>query len=308
MYEREYQGYGGYEDSYEDEPYEAEQGRGEARRPSRRRKRRRTSRWGNLLLLAVLILGMLLGWVVRDRLEAGKPEPSQTEVGEDLAEQLAALAKEEPKAAPLARSPEDYPAELLELALRNRETLDFVLGWPENRDSEPAASVEEARLGTVPLLLQWDPRWGYAEYGGGPMALNGCGPTALAMVLCALTGKGDVTPYTVAAAAQHAGYFVEGTGTSWELMSQGCRQFGLAAQELPLVEGRIISALEAGQPVICSVRAGDFTTSGHFIVLAGVEDGKFRVNDPNSRANSARLWDYDTLAPQISNLWAYTLG
>ena len=26
------------------------------------------------------------------------------------------------------------------------------------------------------------------------------------------------------------------------------------------------------------------TTTGHFIVLTGVEDGKIRVNDPNSQA------------------------
>ena len=44
------------------------------------------------------------------------------------------------------------------------------------------------------------------------------------------------------------------------------------------------------------------------VLLIGVEDGKFRVNDPNRRSNSEKLWDYDTLAPQIRNLWAYTLA
>ena len=41
---------------------------------------------------------------------------------------------------------------------------------------------------------------------------------------------------------------------------------------------------------------GDFTTSGHFILLTGVEDGKYQVNDPNRHSTSQKLWDYDTLA------------
>ena len=55
------------------------------------------------------------------------------------------------------------------------------------------------------------------------------------------------------------------------------------------------------------MRPGDFTTTGHFIVLAGVEDGKIRVNDPNSVKRSEELWDYETLEYQINNLWAYTV-
>ena len=49
---------------------------------------------------------------------------------------------------------------------------------------------------------------------------------------------------------------------------------------------------------------GDFTSSGHYIVLTGVEDGSFRVNDPNSRLRSQRLWSYEELEGQIRNIWA----
>ena len=34
----------------------------------------------------------------------------------------------------------------------------------------------------------------------------------------------------------------------------------------------------------------------------------FRVNDPNRRANSEKLWSYETLEPQIRNLWAISVG
>ena len=56
-------------------------------------------------------------------------------------------------------------------------------------------------------------------------------------------------------------------------------------------------------PVICVVGPGDFTTSGHFLVLTGYEDGKFRINDPNSYANSQKLWAYEDIKRQIRNIW-----
>ena len=68
----------------------------------------------------------------------------------------------------------------------------------------------------------------------------------------------------------------------------------------------VFGALEAGQPIICSMRPGDFTTAGHFIVLTGTQDGLLCVVDPNSPARSASLWEYSRLEPQIKNLWAYT--
>ena len=66
----------------------------------------------------------------------------------------------------------------------------------------------------------------------------------------------------------------------------------------------MVSALEAGNPVILAMGPGDFTTSGHYIVLTGVEDGAFRVNDPNSVKNSCRLWTYEELEGQIRNIWS----
>ena len=65
------------------------------------------------------------------------------------------------------------------------------------------------------------------------------------------------------------------------------------------------SALRGGRLIICVVGPGDFTTSGHFIVITGMQDGQFTVNDPNSTQRSSMLWDYETLEPQISNLGAF---
>ena len=159
--------------------------------------------------------------------------------------------------------------------------------------------------GSFPTLLQWDARWGCTPYGGSILAITGCGPTALSVVACGLTGDASLTPAAIAAWAQRQGY-AGADGTSWELMRSGCEHFGLYAQELSLTEAAVFGALEAGQPIICSMRPGDFTTAGHFIVLTGTQDGLLCVVDPNSPARSAPLWEYSRLEPQIKNLWAYT--
>lgn len=157
----------------------------------------------------------------------------------------------------------------------------------------------------VPLLLQTDERWKDTPYGNSTIEISGCGPTCLSMVLVALTGNQDMTPASVAEFSQTNGYYVDGIGTSWSLMSDGAKKLGLKVKELPLDEKTIADRLNNGYPVICSVTRGDFTDEGHFIVLTSYENGSFRVNDPNSSVNSARAWSYDRLKGQISAMWTY---
>lgn len=221
---------------------------------------------------------------------------------------LAVMALTNGKVREVMAHADQYPAELLELLKNNEETADFVLGYPEKKDAPPAETIGEVTAGEIPLLLQWDERWGYCIYGDDMIALNGCGPTAVAMVAAGLTGDNTVTPYKVAQFSAENGYYAGDSGTSWTLMTEGAQQFGVRGEEMGLSEDSVISALESGHPIICSMRPGDFTTTGHFIVLTGVEDGKIRVNDPNSRIRSEKLWDYSRLEGQINNLWEFTLA
>lgn len=200
-----------------------------------------------------------------------------------------------------------WPESLQALLERHPDALEFVEGYPDHKDDAPAETIGDVVQGQFPLLLQWDARWGYVRYGDDLLAVTGCGPTCLAMAAAGLTGDNTITPAAVAEQAQRDGYWVDGV-TSWGLMTDGCRAWGLISEELPLIESAVTGALEEGRPIICSVRPGDFTTTGHFILLAGVEDGNIRVNDPNSPQNSDRLWTYDELEPQIRNLWAFSLS
>ena len=197
----------------------------------------------------------------------------------------------------------DYPESLIALLERNPETEQFVLEYPLYRGGSYDLQ-EYADMDTVPLFLQWDQRWGYETYGSDMMAITGCGPTCLAMVGYYITGEDRFDPAKVAAFAEENGYYVEGSGSSWTLISQGGKTLGLDVNELPLDENRMKQALEHGNPIILAMGPGDFTTSGHYIVLTAVQDGKFVVNDPNSPNRSARLWSYEEISGQIRNIWA----
>ncbi len=196
-----------------------------------------------------------------------------------------------------------YPESLIELLERNPETENFVLQYPLYQPEDYDLSDTGDGAG-VPLLMQWDKRWGYEIYGSDMIAITGCGPTCLAMAGYYITGDGETfDPAAVAAFSEKNGYYASGYGSSWTLISEGGVKLGLDVTEIPLVKKRIMDNLEVDNPIICSMRAGDFTTSGHYIVMVGTEDGLIRVNDPNSYANSEKLWSYEQLEGQIRNLW-----
>lgn len=198
----------------------------------------------------------------------------------------------------------EYPGSLIELLERNPETEEFVLNYPfrdEVQDSELDCDLSQG----VPLFMQWDRRWGYIKYGSDVVGITGCGPVCLSMAGYYVTGGDEAfVPEKVIEFSADSGYYEPGYGTSWTLISEGGVKLGLDVKELPLVKQKIVDNLEAGNPVICSMRAGDFTTTGHYIVLTAWEDGQFRVNDPNSHENSEKLWSYEQIEGQIRNLWA----
>ncbi len=194
--------------------------------------------------------------------------------------------------------------ELDDMLEKNTETADFVSGYQErdNYINQPIDLSEDFEPGTVPLLLQWDKRWGYDSYGDSIIGLSGCGPTCLSMAYLYFTEDTTENPRTMAEFAGENGFYTEG-GTSWSLWTEGAALLGLSGEELPLDENLMKRALDKDGLIVCSMRPGDFTTTGHFILIRGYDENGFIVNDPNRRAHSQRQWSYEELSGQIKNLW-----
>lgn len=199
-----------------------------------------------------------------------------------------------------------YPEKILGMMDKNMETVDFVYDYLEKRGHVYTSQLDldkDIKSGEIPLLIQWDERWGYGQYGENIVATSGCGPTCMAMVIAGLTGNTTITPYTLAVYSEEWGYLTSDGNTTWSFITEGGKEFGVQGQTISLNEETVTETLAEGNPIICSVGPGDFTDNGHFIVLVGCKDGKIKVNDPYSYANSEKLWEFDVLQPQIKNLW-----
>ena len=197
------------------------------------------------------------------------------------------------------------PENIRNLYEKNPDTEDFVFSYMELYGTKGEVDLSEhLKSAEIPLFMQWDKRWGYMEYSGDCVAITGCGPVCLSMVAFHLTKNKDMSPDRIVEFAIENNYYSEGSGSLWTLIGEGGKKLGLNVKELPLSENVIINNLQKGNPIICVMGKGDFTTTGHFIVMTKYEDGKIWVNDPNSFENSEKGWEYDKIKSQIKNLWA----
>ena len=81
----------------------------------------------------------------------------------------------------------EYPESLIDLLERNPETEDFVLQYPF-RDTQELEAFSYDLSDGVPLMMQWDKRWGYLNYGSDVVGITGCGPLCLSMAGYYVTG------------------------------------------------------------------------------------------------------------------------
>ena len=163
--------------------------------------------------------------------------------------------------------------------------------------------------GLVPLLMQWDWRWGFDHYGGGPGGLTGCAPTCMAMIGLGLTGDESINPRDMFVYSENSGFWVPGQGTSWSLVTNAFPNHPIYGAQINPDEWTIRAELEAGHPVLINVGIGKFSAVGHFMVLAGIaEDGTFILNDPNNLENCSRTWPWSELSTEVVSAWSYSLA
>ena len=148
---------------------------------------------------------------------------------------------------------------------------------------------------------QTDARWGNKLYGRtGTIGWEGCGPTALAMVVASMTDN-KVTPYDVAQWSAQNGYRCEGNGSYHSLIPNGGEHYGLTVDKIGKDSKKLVEALESGKLVIAIMAPGHFTTTGHFIVLRGItEGGNVLVADPASVKRSNKEWPLGIIVNEAS--------
>lgn len=282
--------------------------REQMRRKKRRRLRRKIRRicrlTAVLALLLVAVFALKKTNVIPGHHNYEMEKPVQR-TEEEVQRKLEEMAKKHREYKDILEHYEDYPETYLAALANNPEMLDYVKGYLDSHGVLDAKLTKSEKKEDYPLFIQWDKRWGYASYGTSSIGISGCGPTCLSMVIYGLTENELATPDKVARYSEEQGYYIEGTGTSWELMTDGAAAFGVTGSELSLDESSMKQALDAGHPIICAMRAGDFTAAGHFIMIYGYDKKGFIINDPNSRTRSEKRWTYEELNGQIKNLWSY---
>lgn len=248
------------------------------------------------------------------------PQPEQADlsklpssIDQELEDSVAELAASDERVAHAVNTigdsglAEDEQIKMLELAVDDPQAIDFVAGFA---DAYPAAAGQTydgpVTKGEVPLLMQWDARWGYTDYCGSSFALSGCCPTSLSMVYMGLTGKVDMTPYDMGKLATEGGYAVDYQGTIGDFLVNEASGLGLRCEKFYPDAGALATYLESGYTIICNVGPGDFTEVGHFFVITGFdEDGKLKINDPYSSVRSAKTWDVNTVVGQTIAFYAF---
>lgn len=152
----------------------------------------------------------------------------------------------------------------------------------------------------VVYFNQLDERYADKPYGTDDIGGYGCGPTAMSIVVSSLTSE-TVDPIQMARWSYENGYWCSKSGSYHSLIPAAAKEWGLNVEGCSASEGqKIVDALSNGKLVVAIMLKGHFTSSGHFIVLRGVKDGKILVADPASYDRSSMEWDLSIILNEAS--------
>ena len=167
--------------------------------------------------------------------------------------------------------------------------------------------------------LQTDPRWGSLDYSAKgektTIRASGCGPTAMAMVL-ATWADPSITPATECAWALAHGFKAPHQGTYYGYFEEAGRRFGLKTYRLNYTNlygndrsayhAQAKDALDRGDLVIACMGKGNWTSSGHYVLVWKIYGNTIYINDPASTKTSRTQGDYSLFKKQVKYYWVIT--
>lgn len=168
--------------------------------------------------------------------------------------------------------------------------------------------------------LQTDPRWKNHNYSAKgekkTIGSSGCGPTAAAMVIATLQDK-NVTPVTTAQWSMAHAYKALNQGTYYTYFVPQMSVYGIACKRLntsnlygkssSAAHTEALNALKNGDWVIACMGKGNWTSSGHFILLYGYENGYVYINDPASTKAARVKNTWALFASQVKYMWTISV-
>lgn len=168
--------------------------------------------------------------------------------------------------------------------------------------------------------LQTDPRWksnSYAVDGeSSTIGSAGCGPTAMAMVLASLVST-YIDPLTCASWARMKNYKVYKSGTSYSFPCAIGKEYGVDVKRLNTsnvygaknssVHQMALQELQKGNWLIACMGKGNWTSSGHYIVVYGYSNGYVYINDSASTKETREKNTWELFKSQVKFYWSVTV-
>ena len=163
---------------------------------------------------------------------------------------------------------------------------------------------------------QTDSKWGSLAYAvdgeSSTIKSAGCGPTAMADVLAAIVSP-YIDPITCASWARMKGYKVYKSGTSYNYPAAQAAAYGVNVRRLNTsnvygktsnsVHTEALNELLKGNWLIACMGKGNWTSSGHFIVVYGYQNGMVYINDPASSKASRACNTWSLFKSQVKYYW-----
>lgn len=163
--------------------------------------------------------------------------------------------------------------------------------------------------------LQTDPRWKNKDYSAKgestTIGASGCGPTAAAMLIETLTGK-TFTPEDACKWSLQHGYKAVKQGTYYSYFVPQFAYFGIHCYQLSWentyhkpnssVHDKALALLKQGYYLIALMKKGNWTSSGHFVVIWWA-DGKVYINDPASTKATRVEGNMNTFRNEAAYYW-----
>lgn len=168
---------------------------------------------------------------------------------------------------------------------------------------------------------QTDRRWANKPYRNkgenSTIGGSGCGPTCAAMLVSTFVDKNE-TPVKACNWAQNHGYKATGSGTYYSFFkpyflahNMDCEQVSggnVYHKRNTSSDKKAKAALKKGQYVIACMGPGNWTRSGHFILLRKIKGSTVYIHDPASSAKSRNKSTWDKVQYEVKYYWIIEPG